>query len=299
MLQLKYKNQSKGSLWLVEPLYTFGSNSSADITVSGTSSAGHCAELRIGNDAATLTCTGEQGTVVLNGRTLSAEPSELNHGDSLQVGDSEFELIDPKQVKTEKPIVEEAESELDWAIVSLSRALSNKRITIRGAKTLGRSKECDISLGVAHLSRKHAKLIVTEQGLSVEDLGSSNGTFVNGQKIERAVLRTGDELGFDTLKFRVQGPKENLDSTTVRPVLKVVAESPTLTSHQRPSTSKSNAASRRAKKKAQKASVQQKTAPTSSVAPEKSKGSSSPIRIFMGLFVIALGGIAWYIFNRG
>lgn len=298
MLQLKYKNQTKGPLWLVEPLYTFGVGSSADISVSGVSASGHCAELRIGNDAAVITCTGEAGDVMLNGRSVTNKPNELKHGDTLRIGDLEFELVDPKQVKAVKPAAHEVEAEPDWAIVSLSTALSNKRITIRGSKTLGRSKECDISLGVAHLSRKHAKLIVTEQGLSVEDLGSSNGTFVNGQKIERAVLRSGDELGFDTLKFRVHGPKENLDSTTVRPVLKVVSESPTLLAHQRPAMPKPSAPSQERRRSKPKASPHQKTAPTKAVIPEE-ESRKGGAWVFVVLFaIIALGGVGWYVFGQ-
>ena len=72
-------------------------------------------------------------------------------------------------------------------------------------------------MGVVHLSRHHARLKVTPDGLSVEDLDSSNGTFVNGKKIASAILLPGDELSFDTLKFRINGPEMDDDRTTVRP----------------------------------------------------------------------------------
>jgi pSer/pThr/pTyr-binding forkhead associated (FHA) protein len=37
----------------------------------------------------------------------------------------------------------------------------------------------------------------------LEDLGSTNGTFLNGERIQRAVAKPGDEIGFDTLRFRL------------------------------------------------------------------------------------------------
>jgi pSer/pThr/pTyr-binding forkhead associated (FHA) protein len=55
----------------------------------------------------------------------------------------------------------------------------------------------------ASLSRKHARLIPTEGGVIVEDLGSTNGSFVNGERVQRAVAKPGDEIGFDTLRFRL------------------------------------------------------------------------------------------------
>ncbi len=63
--------------------------------------------------------------------------------------------------------------------------------------TVGRSKQCEIVISLLGLSRKHAKVYVTEDGVAVEDLGSQNGTWVNNQRIEGArVLRHGDLLNF-------------------------------------------------------------------------------------------------------
>jgi len=82
---------------------------------------------------------------------------------------------------------------------------------------IGRSNECDITLGVAHLSRRHARLILSGEQLEVEDLRSSNGTYVNGKQVQRSLLRDGDELSFDTLTFSVMGASDDSDSTMLRP----------------------------------------------------------------------------------
>src|SRR5690606_311324 len=55
--------------------------------------------------------------------------------------------------------------------------------------------------------------------LYVRDLGSANGTFLNGERVNEARVRRGDELRFDTLSFGVIGPpSEDLDKTSIRPL---------------------------------------------------------------------------------
>jgi len=52
----------------------------------------------------------------------------------------------------------------------------------------------------------HARLLPTDDGLLLEDLGSTNGSFLNGKRVLRGEARIGDEIGFDTLRFRLIAP---------------------------------------------------------------------------------------------
>ena len=72
-----------------------------------------------------------------------------------------------------------------------------------GTSLVGSSPECAVLLVVKGVSRRHGKLVVTNGSLSIEDLGSVNGTFHQGQRIERTELRPGDEGRFGPVRLRV------------------------------------------------------------------------------------------------
>lgn len=69
---------------------------------------------------------------------------------------------------------------------------------------VGREVECQIALNSGHISRYHAKITHTPAGVMVEDLRSTNGTFINGRRISAPQLLTvGDEVRFHEQAFRL------------------------------------------------------------------------------------------------
>ena len=71
-------------------------------------------------------------------------------------------------------------------------------------KTLGRAARADFVVDAALVSRLHCRLTLDDDGLGVEDLGSTNGTWVNGRKIARAPLIAGDKLKIGRVEFSVR-----------------------------------------------------------------------------------------------
>ena len=77
------------------------------------------------------------------------------------------------------------------------------RVTPGKARVIGRSTNADFVLEDALISRFHCSLSVAGGELTVEDLSSANGTFVNGQRVERAVLKASDRLLVGRVEFVV------------------------------------------------------------------------------------------------
>ncbi len=84
------------------------------------------------------------------------------------------------------------------------RRLLGARVSLsRGEAVLGRDPGCDLVLDVSDVSRRHARIREGADGHVVEDLGSTNGTFVGGERVGRRTLVSGDfvRVGSVVLKY--------------------------------------------------------------------------------------------------
>jgi pSer/pThr/pTyr-binding forkhead associated (FHA) protein len=79
---------------------------------------------------------------------------------------------------------------------------------------IGRSSDLDMVLVEDMVSRRHAKITSTDAEVYIQDLGSTNGTFVNGEKISRSRLNEGDRILVGTSIMKVVGADERSFSQT-------------------------------------------------------------------------------------
>ncbi|SMF31767.1 FOG: FHA domain [Alteromonadaceae bacterium Bs31] len=221
MLQLQFKDNTSKPIWLAKPEYIIGCALECSLTIKDPHIRAQHAKLVVNGERAVISNLIGDDKIRVNGVPVN-KPRDIGHGDVVSVGITELVVLDPKKAAQEPP-QEQTSKPQPWELLPMMTALSGKQYPIEGSMTIGRSKECEISLGVTHLSRVHAQISVTQRGLELKDLSSANGTFVNGQRIERAVLKPGDEVRFDTVSFQVSGPQQDLELTTVRPVLKAAS----------------------------------------------------------------------------
>ena len=78
------------------------------------------------------------------------------------------------------------------------------RLTPGAVMTIGRASAADFIVDVALVSRVHCRLTATDGHVEVEDLSSTNGTFVNDKKVDRANLATGDRLRVGRVELTVE-----------------------------------------------------------------------------------------------
>jgi pSer/pThr/pTyr-binding forkhead associated (FHA) protein len=93
----------------------------------------------------------------------------------------------------------------------LHRIGDGRGVTVAPKLSVGRATDCGLQLVEGHVSRHHAELNVIDGTIWLEDLGSSNGTFVNGDRVVGAWrIFHGDEVAFDTLRYQLIGDAPDL-----------------------------------------------------------------------------------------
>jgi serine/threonine protein kinase len=92
--------------------------------------------------------------------------------------------------------------------VVLVAETTGKQVRLSKPRTvIGRASECGLILRAADVSKQHCQILLEDNQVIVEDLGSANGTFVNDRPVQRARLRDGDQLRIVRYGFQVRLPR--------------------------------------------------------------------------------------------
>jgi pSer/pThr/pTyr-binding forkhead associated (FHA) protein len=290
MMQLAIIGSDRPFIWLVEPYYRIGKDNTCDIKLADETLQGVHVQLNVDGDKLTLV---PSGSVSVNGTQVRI-PCPVTHGDRLELGATQLQIIDPKVAAqaSRSPSSTAAPDGESWMLHGLSTALSDKRYPIQTPQIVGRGQHCDIFLGVAHLSRQHARLSIDDKGLLVEDLDSANGTFVNGKRIiGKSRLKSGDELCFDTLRFRVQAPGAaiDLDKTMMRPA----AQSPAT----KPVRNQASASGRAARQLSRAGNPEPRPAAEAEISKTAPTSANQRWWLLGGLLLLAFG-VVWILKNQ-
>ena len=101
------------------------------------------------------------------------------------------------------------EYHVDLTLVLKQGPARTRSLRLRTAETLiGRSRECDVCIPSAAVSRRHCLLCIASGTVTIEDLTSHNGTFLNKERVvSKTVVKPGDQLQIGPLLFTIQfGP---------------------------------------------------------------------------------------------
>ena len=97
-----------------------------------------------------------------------------------------------------------------YKLVAVGGKIRGKEIVLNeGENTIGRSPEADHQLDLSGVSKKHISITVNGQSAYLEDLGSSNGTFVNGKLVKRKTVVNQDKITLPDVIFQVVYVREN------------------------------------------------------------------------------------------
>ncbi len=223
MLKIQFKDRRKPAMWLVDSPVRIGADAQCQIVIDDAQvDPIHC-ELVIEQSDITLNNLSSKRSVFVNEIPVSGT-QKLEAWDVIRLGSAELEIIDPlkernrpAQVLASKTVIRPAISA--WLLKANSAPLVGQFFQVNHAFTIGRDETADIVVPLSFISRVHAKLIIKKEKLYVEDANSSNGTYVNDEKVKSCELRNNDELRLDEFSFLVVGPdfaEHNKPRTIVR-----------------------------------------------------------------------------------
>lgn len=200
MLKIRLSATPEHSFWAMEKTFTIGRASANHLSLDDESVDDKHAKIIQHDEHFILKDLGSHlGTFVNNTRITQ---KNISCGDTIQIGSVSLEVVDP---------FAEIESKNYWSLIADSSWLTGQEFPLYFSQkqpcvTLGRTKDCDIVIPSTHLSRRHAEITEHDGSLVINDLNSSNGTYVNDHKITQSSLRAGDKIRLDVYSFRVFGP---------------------------------------------------------------------------------------------
>jgi pSer/pThr/pTyr-binding forkhead associated (FHA) protein len=167
---------------------------------------------------------GSTGGTKIDGETITEK--DIHTGDVIEIGNYQlhFDSGIPEDERTvfeteEETVLEEGtaidEDRTMFYEEPEAKLLVVKSDTLEGEIHLeedetvfGRDEDTDITIEDKRISRKHCKISTEEGNFIISDLGSSNGTFVNGQRVTQKTLESGDriQIGSNILEFRIEKP---------------------------------------------------------------------------------------------
>ena len=116
---------------------------------------------------------------------------------------------------------------MTWKLQAITAEFTGQEISVERDMLVGRHQDAEILLQSTDISRKHAALLFRDDHIWVKDLKSTNGTFVNGERVEQEQeieLHDGDMLQFASFMFMILAPeryKAHLPEIDVEPVTTV------------------------------------------------------------------------------
>ena len=91
------------------------------------------------------------------------------------------------------------------ALVTFGKSGARKEFPIeKGTTVIGRRIDADLRIPLNNISRAHCEILVNGEKITLRDLDSSNGTFLNGEQISEMSLKAGDQIKLGPVVFTVQ-----------------------------------------------------------------------------------------------
>lgn len=216
-MKLIFPNGEHTPIALEEGVARVGSAADCSIVLTAPGVAAHHCEIETRGAQTSVRAIDSAAPTVLNGRQIT-QVMPLKPGDLLLFGRIGCRVSSDRPVAATMPPPSPKKSGSEdartrvrmtlprYMLRGVSGATFGKTFALTGTMVIGRQQDSDIPVPAEEISRHHARLQVTADGVLVEDMNSANGTFINDKRIQTGVLKPGEELRLDTVRFMLVAP---------------------------------------------------------------------------------------------
>jgi pSer/pThr/pTyr-binding forkhead associated (FHA) protein len=204
-MKLIFPHKEHKDFELLGESFTIGSSEESSIRIEAVGMNANHARLTKDGDNYSLLVENPASIVTVNGRLVKGS-KEVREGDLMIIAQVHCKLEGEKVEEKDDNRTRIRMALPKYILRGVSGVYFGKTFPLRGKTSLGRHSENDIFINVDGISRKHAEITVLADSLQVEDMESSNGTFVNGEKITKQKVDIGDEIKLDNIRFLIQSP---------------------------------------------------------------------------------------------
>ncbi len=215
-MRLIFSDNDQAPIELAAGTLIVGSDPSCDVVLNGEGVGPKHAKLIVSADSLSVGVEDLSFITRLNGVLVIATTPVAN-GDVLSFADIRCVFVSDADDKPEPAVEQPASRPRPQAAATVVRPAASKyyllgkggvhqgqHLSLASTAVVGRDENCQIQLKSDGASREHAKIMLQAGAVVVQDLGSTNGTFVNDERIDRATVRPGDIIAFDKAKFELK-----------------------------------------------------------------------------------------------
>jgi pSer/pThr/pTyr-binding forkhead associated (FHA) protein len=216
-MKLIFPNGEHATATLEEGVARVGTASDCTIVLAAPGVAAHHAEIETRAGQTVVRPLDASAPTGLNGRQITVE-TPLKPGDLVLFGRIGCRVSSdrPAAATAPPPSARKSADEAartrvrntlpKYMLRGVSGATFGKTFALTGTMVIGRQADSDIPVPAEEISRHHARLQVTTDGVLVEDMSSANGTFINDKRVQNGLLKPGEELRLDTVRFMLVAP---------------------------------------------------------------------------------------------
>jgi len=198
-LMLRWMGGNTQNFPISKPLISIGRAPDNDIVINHPAVSGHHLKLMSSPAGMSVTDLNSTNGTQLNGHRIPANnPQEIQPGAVLRIGDLTGNWVSIT---------------LEGAAGVAVRTLSLGKLDLTGQTDIliGRDPACYLPLNHPTVSYRHAQIYKQDSKLVIRDLGSTNGTYVNGRRINLVPLSSGDEIQIGPFKLVYDAQRQSLD----------------------------------------------------------------------------------------